>query len=284
MNLKSRNVLITCCFFLASISEYILAVTDAEIEALEKQVEQQEIESKRKAEEEVKRKAEARRKAEAEARRLAEEKKRKAEEENRALELEKIRLEEARQAELDRQKQEEEAQQKAEEEKKQKYAQLIDEAEQAIADKDKNLAINKYNEALTLFPNDQVSISGIIKAEKLKDKICYDVLGWWKNDYVYTIEWKLNEDGTTSTNLAHPPTWDCINPGKRQIRLSWGEYSIIRVLTENGDCLCKVDASIEEITTCSIVGDACYVRKDHEVQNNSLGNKRDEVIKNPLVR
>ncbi len=42
----------------------VTAVTDAELEALEKQIEQQEVEAKRKAEEKRKAKVEAKRKAE----------------------------------------------------------------------------------------------------------------------------------------------------------------------------------------------------------------------------
>jgi len=82
------------------------AVTDAELEALEKQIEQLETDEEKQAEAAAKRKAEAEK--------LAEEKKR-LEEERAKLEEEKRKLEEARLAELERQRREEEAKKQAEE-------------------------------------------------------------------------------------------------------------------------------------------------------------------------
>ena len=108
----------------------VTAVTDAELEALEKQIEQQETEekrqveaeAKRKAEEEAKRKAEEKRKAEAEAekKRLTELEKQLQEEqrqleEQKRLEEEKRKAEEARLVELERQRREEEAKKREEE-------------------------------------------------------------------------------------------------------------------------------------------------------------------------
>lgn len=99
----------------------VTAVTDAELEALEKQIEQQEAEEKKKAEEEVKRKAEEKRKAKAEAekKRLVELEKQ-LQEEQKQLEDEKKKNEEARLAELDRKRHEEEAKRLALEEQKRK--------------------------------------------------------------------------------------------------------------------------------------------------------------------
>jgi len=186
MRIKIKYILFICFIFSVTNPGQVMAVTDAELEALEQQIEQQEAEKKQKAEEEAKRKAEAKHKAEAEAKRKAEEERQREAEEKRRAELEKQRLqeekkkaEEARLAELERQRQEE-VKKKAEEEKKQKYNLLIAEAKQAIIDKDKELAISKYNEALTLAPDDSVAISGIKEAEKLKHKVfmTYLVLGY----------------------------------------------------------------------------------------------------------
>jgi len=94
------------------------AVTDAELEALEKQIEQQEAEEKKQAEAEAKRKAEAEAKWKAEQKRKAEveaEKKRLSElekqlqEKQRKFEDEKKKIEEARLAELEQRRQEEAA-------------------------------------------------------------------------------------------------------------------------------------------------------------------------------
>jgi flagellar biosynthesis GTPase FlhF len=101
------------------------AVSDAELEALEKQIEQQELEEKKQLE---KRKIEELRKKETEVQRIKKEQERqRLEEEQRLLEVEKgkleqekRKLEDARQAEADRKKQEKEAIQFALEEQKRK--------------------------------------------------------------------------------------------------------------------------------------------------------------------
>ena len=97
------------------------AVSDAELEALEKQIDQQEKEQK--AEKKRKREAEElaiekKRLIELEKQRLEEQKR--IEEEKNKLEKDKKKLEEARQAELERKQREEEAKQIALEEKKRK--------------------------------------------------------------------------------------------------------------------------------------------------------------------
>jgi len=98
--------LIACLILTNGYVNRVEAVTDAELDALEKQIEQQEVEEKQKVEADGKRRAEAEK--------LAEEKKR-LEEERAKLEEEKRKLEEARLAELERQRREEEAKKQAEE-------------------------------------------------------------------------------------------------------------------------------------------------------------------------
>ena len=93
------------------------------------------------------------------------EKKRQEVEQTRIAEENKTQ-EAARLVELQRQRQEEEAKKRAAEEKRTKYDVLIAEAKQAMNNKDKKLAINKYNEALILFPGDAVANSGVKEAEK----------------------------------------------------------------------------------------------------------------------
>ena len=107
MKSKTIHSLIVCLILTVGYLTSVTAVTDAELEALEKQIEQQEAEEKQQAEEkikaEAKRKAEQKRKTEAEAKRKAEaeaEKKRLAEmkakrkaEEERLEEIERKRKE-----------------------------------------------------------------------------------------------------------------------------------------------------------------------------------------------
>jgi len=112
MKPKTTHSLIGCLILAIGHLTTVNAVTDAELEALEKQIEQLESEEikqaetaeKKKAEAEAKRKAEQKRKANAEA-----EKKRLAELEKQRIEEEKRLLEETRLAEQERQRQKEEA-------------------------------------------------------------------------------------------------------------------------------------------------------------------------------
>jgi len=110
MKSKTTHSLIVCLILMVGYLSHVHAVTDAELEALEKQIEQQEAEDKQQFESEEKRKAEQKRKVEAEMekKRLAEQKrieeekrkkeeaKKKANEQQPLLELEKRRLEEER--------------------------------------------------------------------------------------------------------------------------------------------------------------------------------------------
>jgi flagellar biosynthesis GTPase FlhF len=201
----------------------VTAVTDAELEALEKQLEQQETEEKKQTEAEAKRKAEQKRKAEAEAekKRLVELEKQRMEEEQRQLENEKRKfeeekkkLEESRLAELERKRQEEE--------KIEKYNLLISEAEQAIEDKDKELAISKYTETLALVPGDSAAKTGIQQAEKLLDKFCYKIVGTWKSPgWGVSPPTIFYENGTVQFNttlVTFTNKWAC-HPERKQISM-----------------------------------------------------------------
>jgi len=237
MKSKTAHSLIISLIFMVFYLSPVQAVTDAELEALEKQIEQQEADEQKQTEAEAKRRAEAEKLAEEKKRFVELEKKRQEEqrlieEERRKLEEEKKKLEESRLAELERKRQEEE--------KKEKYTLLIAEAEQAIRNKDKELAISKYNEALTLTPGDPVANSGIKEAEKLKHKVCYDVLGNWisKADKA-----EIKEDGTFTWDIgiaSGSGTWECSNPKA-------GKFDFITpsdwisdwtsILNEDGRCL-----------------------------------------------
>jgi formylglycine-generating enzyme required for sulfatase activity len=144
------------------------AVTDAELEALEKQIEQLEAEEikqaeakeKKKIEAEAKRKTEQKRKAEAEA------------EKKRLVELEKQRQEKARLAELE-QKRLEIERRRGEEGKRielanrKLYTKLINEGDAALKLHHKSDAIAKYREALEIFPDDMVVKEKLTKANNI---------------------------------------------------------------------------------------------------------------------
>ncbi len=233
MIFKLKHVLFIC--FLLSISSLIdvAAVTDAELEALEKQIEQQEAEDKQRTDAEAKAKEAARIKKQAEARaRIDAEAKRKAEE--------------VEQVKLEKQKQEAEAKAKetAEEDKKSKYKSLIAEAEQAFNDKDKAQAIKKYNEALALFPGDVVATRGLVNTENLKHKLCYDVLGKWIWDKAFGKDYIILYDGGSldyQTSIKGSGNWECTSPETRTIKLRVSAAGFsnewLSTYSEDGSCL-----------------------------------------------
>jgi hypothetical protein len=224
--MKSHG-LIVCLILMVGHLTSVQAVSDAELEALEKQIEQLESDEKKQAEAAEKRKIEAaaKRKAEADA-----EKKRLIEFEQKRIREEKRKKEEARLAELEQQRQEEET-------KKEKYNLLIAEAEQAVSNKDKELAINKYNEALTLYPGDTAANTGMKEAEKLMDKMCYEILGDWT---VFGGNMNIKTDGTMTMD-NHEGTWKCLDPEAHTYFINVPYYSLApsweAVLKEGGRCL-----------------------------------------------
>jgi actin-related protein len=239
----------------------VQAVTDAELEALEKQLEQQETEEKKQTEAEARRKAEEL-KNELEKQKLQEDQKRLAKDQ-RKLEEEKRKLEEAQLVELERKREKEAAKKKSEQQKTKKYNLLISEAEQAIKDKDKELAISKYNEALLVTPDSSVAKSGLKQAEKLMDRICYDVLGeWsWKDGAAKLI---LKDDGTLDYIYwgNHTGHWQCSNPALRQIYVNITALGFTQdwnpVLSQDKTCLRM---------KLAVVGPECLYRPNKNKEN-----------------
>jgi len=219
----------------------IHAVTDAELEALEKQIEQLETDEKNQAEVAEKKKAEAA------AKRIADQK-RKANaeaEKKRAAELEKQRMEEEKRLAKESKKREEE-------EKKKKYTMLITEAEQAATNKDKELAISKYESALTIFPDDINAKKGLQEAQNI-NSFCKIILGGWSYEGWGAIQ-TLRANGTYDLVGGNSGTWECTDPENRTITLissehSWDPY--IWILSEDGNCF-KFN---------HLFGEACYIRK-----------------------
>jgi hypothetical protein len=133
MKSKMTNLLCGFLFFMVCFCSSLYAVSDAELEALEKQLEKQETEEKEQAEAEAKRKAksdaEKKRYLELEKQRLIENKKleqerEKINEEKRKVEEERRIIEKARQSELDRKRKEDEAKQLVLEEQKRKEEEI----------------------------------------------------------------------------------------------------------------------------------------------------------------
>ena len=235
--MKSISLIISLILTVSYLTS-VQAVTDAELEALEKQIEQQEAEErkqdevkkKKKAETGTKRKAEQKRKAEVEAekKRLVELEKQRQEEQRRFTE-EMRNLEEAKLSELERQRQEEEAKKRAEEEKKEKHKLLIAEAEQAVRDKDYELATSKYNNALALYPSDRIVLDGIAEVKILIDKeACLQVVGTWYFESP-GITWIIHEDNTVYGSwLIFDTTgnWECVSAKERKFVFSFPKCAV----------------------------------------------------------
>lgn len=67
-------------------------------------------------------------------------------------------------------------------------------AEQAINAKDRDLAITSFNQALALYPGDVIASSGIRRAERLKHRFCYEIMGEWVRSGFGGGSITLNED------------------------------------------------------------------------------------------
>jgi hypothetical protein len=243
MKSKTTHNLIVSIILMSSQPSYVHAVTDAELEALEKQIEQLESEernqaaaaAKRKAEVKAKLKAEQKRKvnAEAEKKGLAEQEKQRIEEEKRLTEEVKIR---------------------EEEEKNKKYTMLVTEAEQAVDNKDKELATTKFNQALLLYPNSPAVYEGLKEAEKLMEKVCYQFVGTWVvKMFIGEGMIQIMEGGTLyyGNTKEYPASWVCY-PEKNQIKDN--KMNLFYTLTESGTCLTGPGTGMG--------GDACYRRVD----------------------
>jgi hypothetical protein len=219
------------------------AVTDEELEALEKQIEQLEAEEKQQSDTAEKKKAEAEAKYKAEQKRKANaevEEKRLAEQEKQRLEKEKRLTEESEKREK--------------EEKKKKYTILVTEAEQAVGNKDKELATTKFNQALLLYPNSPAVYEGLKEAEKLMEKVCYQFVGTWVvKMFIGEGMIQIMEDGTLyyGNTKEYPASWECY-PEKNQIKDN--KMNLFYTLTESGTCLTGPGTGMG--------GDACYRRVD----------------------
>jgi len=217
MKSKTIHSLIVCLILTVGYFSPALAVTDAELEALEKQIEQQEMEVKKQT------KSEEKKKAEAEAKRKAEHK-RKVEtemEKKRSAELEQKKKEEA-----ERKRLAEEMKRKEEEERlraeKEKYDSHIKKAEAYMDDEKYNQAIEEYEQLLKSFPDDIRVLDGISDAQKYLNA-CNGIVGTWRIAPNY-ITWEVSEGNTvfgTWLIFNARGVWECLSASKREFVFSW---------------------------------------------------------------
>lgn len=210
MKSKTPIILFSCLTLIVCYLTSVQAVTDTELEALEKQIEQQEADERRKVE------AAEERKAEAEAKRKEEQKRKvertvEAEEKRKADEEAKRKAEEARLAEIEQQRQEEENKKKVEEAKQEKLQALMEEAKSAESSNDYELAITKYNNILSEDSNNFEAKSNIERIKSILDN-CKSIIGEW--NWFNGASMIYREDGTFVWHLliSGGGTWKCINP------------------------------------------------------------------------
>ena len=83
----------------------------------------------------------------------------------------------------------------------------------AVAKRDKETPLRDYQAALALNPTDQRAAAGIGDAERLLDKVCYEILG----------------------------RWECANPRSRSFRITLTAVSFsntwVAKLSADGRCL-----------------------------------------------
>ena len=248
----------------------MIALTDAELEALEKQIEEKEQASKRQAEEaarkqeEARRKAEAKKRAEAEAKRKAEEarlrrqseqreadleqqqadlEQQREQEERMRLEMEQQKAEEsARQAELERIRQEEEARIRAEVERKQQYEMLHATARRHMDNEEYNEAIEVYQIILDTYSGDVLAGKEIEKARNYMNN-CQAIVGQWRVA-PHSIFWEVYENNTVHGEwliFSASGIWECLSARERKFVVSWPDCAVCItesfILSEDGNTL-----------------------------------------------
>jgi len=223
MKSKTSHSLIISLILTVGYLTSVTAVTDAELEAIEKQIEQLEAEEK-KTEAEAKQKAEKKRKTETEAK-----KKRLVESEKKRLEEEE-KNEAARLVELEHKRLEEEVKRKAEEQKQQKeekYNEHIKLAEAYMIEDKFDMAIREYQTILDSSPDDNQALEGINQAQKYLIA-CSDIVGKW---YIepHGITWVIHDGNTVFGRwliFSADGLWECVNARKREVFVSWPECGV----------------------------------------------------------
>jgi F0F1-type ATP synthase membrane subunit b/b' len=193
--------------------------TDAELDALEKQIRQLEVEQ-----------TEAERKAAAAA-------------EEKRMEEERIRkeAEERSIAEAARKKLEEETA-RAEQERRDRYDRQIELAGNYMNQDKFDLALTEYQKLLNDFPEDPGVLDGIRTAQKYLNA-CNGFVGRWHVE-PNGIKWEVHPDKTihgTWLIFSSDGFWDCLSAREREFVTSWPDCPVCKtdyfILSEDGNTL-----------------------------------------------
>jgi hypothetical protein len=235
----TTHSLIVCLILMVSYLPPVSAVTDAELEALEKQIEQQEAEEKYKLEAEAIRKAELKRKSEEEAKK----KKEQGESKSKAVEAAEIK----RLNELENKQIEAAAIRKAEVKKRtreENYNKQIKIAAAYLEEDKFNLAIKEYELLLESFPGDAQAIEGLEEANNLQNA-CNEIVGTWAMQPAGRT-WVLHENNTAygSWLIFHADgLWECLSAREREFRTSWPDCAVCGteylILSDDGNTLMR---------------------------------------------
>ena len=202
---------------IAAIDKTVSGLGDlqTDIQAEAREAERDAAETERRAKEE----ADERRRAAEEAARLA------------ALIKQQADLE-RQQHELQQAQQEALAQEQVQAAKRSRYNVAIAAAQRAEDAFDREAAISKYSEALSVFPDDPVANNGLSRVSDRWFGTCGAITGNWRYSTGGLVT--LNADGTAKHDLVvvfnAAGTWECLNPARREIRITWNT-GFIDVLT-----------------------------------------------------
>lgn len=257
-NLIKKLILFICFIFLSAPALSVEIPTDDQLLELERLIEQKETEQEK-----------AKQRAVEEARHKAEEQKLK--EERARLEQERRLLEAEKQKEDQERQQAEELKRQTEKQQQDEFASHMDTAKTALDNHDRETAISHYEKALSLIPEDTAAKSGLLEAQALKDKVCYDVRGEWLwNDGEAKLI--LNKDGTLTYIYwgTHSGIWQCSNPAARQI------YVKITALGFTQEW----NPTLSQDNTClglklALVGPDCLYRSRTNQSDNTDANKKE---------
>ena len=158
------------------------------------------------------------------AKEAAEERRRAAEEAARLAALIKQRADlERQQHEFQQAQQEALAQEQVHAAKRSRYNVAIAAAQRAEDAFDRDAAISKYSEALSVFPDDPVANNGLSRVSDRWFGTCGAITGNWRYSTGGLVT--LDADGTAKHDLVvvfnAVGTWECLNPARREIRITW---------------------------------------------------------------
>ena len=106
--------------------------------------------------------------------------------------------------------------------KRARYEVALSTAQRAEDALERDLAISKYSEALSIFPGDPVANNGLARVRDPAFGTCGAVVGDWRYSTGGLVT--LGKDGSAKHDLVvfnATGTWECVNPARREIKITW---------------------------------------------------------------